>query len=68
MAAPPEDDDDIDHSLADLHLRETEKQNKDKKGKVRQIEWDNTLEELSREKAAADATRGTFATSSWGFV
>jgi hypothetical protein len=29
-----------------------------KKGRVEQIEWDAKLDEMSREKAAAEATRG----------
>jgi hypothetical protein len=29
-----------------------------KKGRVEQIEWDANLDEMSREKAAAEATRG----------
>lgn len=54
---PPEDDDEIDQSVAALNLDGKNRAENDKKGKTKQIEWDDTLEELSREKAAADATR-----------
>ncbi|KAI0776722.1 hypothetical protein BD413DRAFT_227725 [Trametes elegans] len=53
---PPDEDDDIDTSLARITAdRHTASQLK--KGRVQQIEWDAELEELKREKAAADATR-----------
>ncbi|KAI0799791.1 hypothetical protein BC629DRAFT_198975 [Irpex lacteus] len=53
---PPEDEDEIDHSLAHLTsgMKHTEST---KKGKLQQISWDDSLEELSQEKAAAEATR-----------
>ncbi|KAJ3789091.1 hypothetical protein GGU10DRAFT_392869 [Lentinula aff. detonsa] len=49
---PPEDDDDVDHSLDNLTTRKT-----NSKGKAQRIEWDESLEDLLREKAAAEATR-----------
>ncbi|EKM52540.1 uncharacterized protein PHACADRAFT_100794 [Phanerochaete carnosa HHB-10118-sp] len=54
-APPPEDNDDIDTSITQVASRS--KASNIRKGKLQQIEWDNSLEELSREKAAADATR-----------
>jgi len=54
-APPPEEDDDIDTSIAQAPGRAPA--SNVKKGKLQQIEWDSSLEELSREKAAADATR-----------
>ncbi|KAI0651361.1 hypothetical protein C8Q79DRAFT_1004657 [Trametes meyenii] len=52
----PEDDDDVDTSLAHITSR-GKPPLQSKKGRVQQVEWDAELEELSREKAAADATR-----------
>ncbi|KAL7278542.1 hypothetical protein ACG7TL_007541 [Trametes sanguinea] len=56
LLSPEDEDDDVDTSLAHItsNLRPPAQS---KKGKVQQIEWDAELEELSREKAAADATR-----------
>lgn len=59
VVAPNEDQDDIDISLAHHGVRAQVIANQ-RKGKVQQIEWDESLEILSREKATADATRGTF--------
>ncbi|KAI0698254.1 hypothetical protein BC835DRAFT_1269268 [Cytidiella melzeri] len=53
---PPEDEDGIDHSLAHLTTGRNAAENS-RKGKAQQISWDNSFEELSREKAAAEATR-----------
>ena len=57
-SAPPpaDDDDDIDTSIAPVAGRGPV--SNVMKGKIQQVEWDSSLEELSREKAAADATRG----------
>ncbi|KAI0087572.1 hypothetical protein BDY19DRAFT_892967 [Irpex rosettiformis] len=55
-ASIPEDEDDIDHSLAHLAAG-TKNTESSKKGKVHEISWDASLEEMSREKAAAEATR-----------
>ncbi|KAI8972540.1 hypothetical protein BD414DRAFT_517873 [Trametes punicea] len=54
--SPPDEDEDVDTSLVHItsHLKP---QAQSKKGRVQQIEWNAELEELSREKAAADAAR-----------
>lgn len=52
------DDDDIDHSLAQLSFGKANSDANNKKGKAQSTVWDESLEELSREKAAADAARG----------
>ncbi|KAJ3752263.1 hypothetical protein EV360DRAFT_55528 [Lentinula raphanica] len=51
---PAENEDDVDHSLDNLT---TTKKAANLKGKTQQIEWDDSLEDLLREKAAAEATR-----------
>ncbi|KAI0920346.1 hypothetical protein AcV5_010110 [Taiwanofungus camphoratus] len=56
---PPDEDEDIDTSLAHLIPRQS-RAAQSKKGKVQQIEWDVGLDELSREKAAAEAKRGKY--------
>ncbi|KAH9887057.1 hypothetical protein C8Q73DRAFT_714543 [Cubamyces lactineus] len=53
---PSDEDDDVDTTLAHL-TAQLKPPSQSKKGRVQQIEWDAELEELSREKAAADATR-----------
>ncbi|KAI0944387.1 hypothetical protein AcW1_002115 [Taiwanofungus camphoratus] len=53
-SAPPPPDEDVDTSLARLTPYQS-RAAQSKKGKVQQIEWDAGLEELSREKAAAEA-------------
>ena len=51
------DEEEIDASLA--HISSTHiGRPVDKKGKVQEIKWDRELDELSREKAAAEAQRG----------
>lgn len=51
------DDDDVDHSLA--HISSTGvKPVVSRKGKVEQIEWDDELDELEREKLSAEAIWG----------
>ncbi|KAM5538821.1 hypothetical protein V8D89_007543 [Ganoderma adspersum] len=50
---PPDEDDDIDATVAHIGKVQTHS----KKGRVQQIEWDEELENMSREKAAAEATR-----------
>ncbi|OBZ74737.1 hypothetical protein A0H81_05279 [Grifola frondosa] len=52
---PPDEDEDIDTSLAHISAR-PQSSVQSKKGRVQQIEWDPGLEEMSREKAAAEAT------------
>jgi hypothetical protein len=52
-------DEEIDHSLD--HLSSTMSSNRGpRKGQVQPIVWDKDLEEMSREKAIAEANRGTF--------
>ncbi|KAF7365844.1 hypothetical protein MVEN_00458600 [Mycena venus] len=48
------DDDDVDHSLAHISSNGI-KPVTSRKGKVEQIEWDEGLDELEREKASAEA-------------
>lgn len=52
-----DDDDDVDHTLAHISSHRTTAA-PSKKGKVSQIKWDDELDELSREKASAEATWG----------
>lgn len=59
-ASPPhEDEDAIDQSLAHLTIGR-QPADVSKKGRMRQIDWDESLEEMSREKDAAEASRGKF--------
>ncbi|KAK0451230.1 uncharacterized protein EV420DRAFT_1274538 [Desarmillaria tabescens] len=51
------DDEDVDHSLAHISSRGIGSEAPTRKGKVEQIAWDDELDELSREKAVADANR-----------
>ncbi|KAG1718297.1 hypothetical protein EDD22DRAFT_855524, partial [Suillus occidentalis] len=53
------DDDDIDHELAHISSHRVPPPTT-QKGRIQAIEWDAELEEMSREKAAADASRGDF--------
>jgi hypothetical protein len=50
------DEDDVDHTIAHIssHARPTAPQ----KGRVKQVEWDEELETMSREKASAEAAWG----------
>ena len=60
VAAPlTHDEDEIDASLAHMVIGGAEDVHT-KKGKVQQMQWDASLEEMSREKAAADAARGAW--------
>ncbi|KAJ7576939.1 hypothetical protein C8J56DRAFT_971988 [Mycena floridula] len=52
LLATEEDDGDVDHSLDDLFPTSSAA----RKGKVEQIKWTDELDELSREKASAEAT------------
>ena len=55
--APQEDDDDIDHDLD--HITSGRKAyTRPKKGNVQTVIWDKDLEEMKREKDAAEAARG----------
>ncbi|KAG2335623.1 hypothetical protein BDR05DRAFT_961122 [Suillus weaverae] len=56
VAVPRVDDDDIDHELAHISSHRIPPLTS-QKGRVQAIEWDAELEEMSREKAAADASR-----------
>ncbi|KIK92285.1 hypothetical protein PAXRUDRAFT_830096 [Paxillus rubicundulus Ve08.2h10] len=51
-----DDDDEIDHSLAHITSRQ-QLSSQSKKGRIQTIEWDETLEQMSREKAVAEANR-----------
>ncbi|KAF8553274.1 hypothetical protein OG21DRAFT_1485540 [Imleria badia] len=51
-----EDEDEIDHSLAHI-TSQRQLTLQSKKGRVKTIEWDDSLEQMSREKAAAEANR-----------
>jgi len=59
-AQEEDDEDEIDHSLAHISSQR-QPALQSKKGRVRTIEWDESLEQMSREKAVAEANRG----SSW---
>ena len=48
----------MDHSLAHLSSSGPQQAHKSMKGRFQTIEWDEELENMSREKAAADANRG----------
>ena len=52
------DEDEVDHSLTHLKFVGSQSAPKPMKGRVQTIEWDEELENMSREKAAADANRG----------
>lgn len=56
VAVAQADDDDIDHDLAHISSHRIPPPTS-QKGRVQAIEWDAELEEMSREKAAADANR-----------
>ncbi|KAG2135386.1 uncharacterized protein EDB93DRAFT_826863 [Suillus bovinus] len=56
VAVAQVDDDDIDHELAHISSHRIQPPTS-QKGRVQTIEWDAELEEMSREKAAADASR-----------
>jgi len=55
------DEDDIDHSLAHITSNSTRKrlQTSQTKGKMQELVWDEELESLAREKAAAEAKWGS---------
>ena len=54
---PPDEDEEVDVNLAQI-LAQGKPAATSKKGRVQTIEWDAGLEEMLREKAAAEATRG----------
>lgn len=55
------DEGDVDESLAHIgsHSGIGASKSASKKGKVQQIAWDEGLDDLSREKKASEATRGS---------
>ncbi|KAN0079869.1 hypothetical protein V8E55_009435 [Tylopilus felleus] len=55
-AQEEEDEDEIDHSLAHI-ASQRQPASQSKKGRVQTIAWDDTLEQMHREKAAAEANR-----------
>ncbi|KAH6883757.1 hypothetical protein BKA70DRAFT_1377959 [Coprinopsis sp. MPI-PUGE-AT-0042] len=54
------DDDEVDNSLAHISSKSI-KSPVDRKGKVQQVDWDRELDEMTKEKAAAEAQWGAFA-------
>jgi len=54
--AREDDEDEIDHSLAHI-TSQRQPTLQSKKGRVQTIEWDDSFEQMSREKAAAEANR-----------
>ena len=52
------DEDEVDYSLAHLKSASLHSVQKPMKGRVQTREWDEELENMSREMAAADANRG----------
>lgn len=59
MEPATNDEDDVDTTITHLVFRPSAGSAAgNKKGKVQAVEWDAGLEDLSREKAAADASRG----------
>ena len=54
-------DDDVDHELAHISSHRNPPSTSHK-GRIQTIDWDAELEEMSREKAAADASRGDLPT------
>ena len=61
------DEEEVDHSLAHLKSAGSHSVQKPMKGRVQTKEWDEELENMSREMAAADASRGKWMgyTGSW---
>jgi len=54
-APPPPDEGEVDESLAHITSR-LRGPSQSKKGKIQRIDWDEDLDEMTREKAAAEAT------------
>ncbi|KAK6967075.1 hypothetical protein R3P38DRAFT_2589566 [Favolaschia claudopus] len=52
-SAPEDEEDDVDHSLS--HISSGAKATASRKGKVEQIEWNDDLDQLEREKVSAEA-------------
>ncbi|KAF9447632.1 hypothetical protein P691DRAFT_671077 [Macrolepiota fuliginosa MF-IS2] len=51
-----DDEDDVDHSLAHIIAKSKQQKTVPQKGKIETLEWDEKLESMAREKAAAEAT------------
>jgi hypothetical protein len=64
LAPHPLDEGEVDESLAHISSRPNVP-SQFKKGRVQTIVWDQELDEIAREKAAAEATRGMFGSVSW---
>ena len=54
----PEDEEEIDHTLAHISSRPNASAQTSRKGRVQSIEWNDELDQMNREMAAAEATRG----------
>ncbi|KAK7050640.1 hypothetical protein R3P38DRAFT_1764112 [Favolaschia claudopus] len=52
-SAPEDEEDDVDHSLS--HISSGAKATASRKGKVEQIQWNDDLDQLEREKVSAEA-------------
>ena len=63
LIAPPEIDDEVDDSAVSIFKNTSHATHKNKKGQVQQIQWDEQLEEMSRNKATTEAARGEYYTS-----
>lgn len=63
-----EDEDDVDHSLDHITSGSKPKgqSTAPRKGKLETLEWNEELESLAREKAAAEATWGSLEVLLWG--
>jgi hypothetical protein len=57
-SAPPPEDGEVDHSLDHFPAGARGKVGELRKGKVQQVEWDEGMENMMREKDIADANRG----------
>jgi hypothetical protein len=57
LVPAPVEEDDVDHSVAHI-TSNTVNGRQPRKGKVRQIEWDTSLEEMQHNKNAAQAHSG----------
>lgn len=64
-ALPPPHDEEIDESLAHISSKPPKRVSQSKKGRVQTVEWDEELDEMTREKAAAEATWGMLCISTY---
>lgn len=60
IAEPPGEEEEIDHTLDHLLTSNSQPIRQPKKGQVQSIAWDNDLEEMSRERAIAEANWGAY--------